>query len=1367
MNMKKAVFVILLLGALVWETAPIFRNFDSPPPAKAVYLTPLNNYRPKDHAIIRKDGVWHVFAIYTCIDQTPPCDTGLYGLMHLTSTDLKNWTEVGYVIPPGTSGAWDDYDIWAPSIVERDGTYYMFYTGVTDASKLIQKIGVATSTDLYTWTKSGSNPVVNCGDFSWAHYDTGTAYQAACRDPYVYWDQNQHQWVMFMSALSTDGSPTTNAPTIGIATSEDLLTWREYGHIATTDDYTAESPHVIEHGGTYYVVFTDNCSPQPCLKYVSSTNLYSGYGAQTSTGLEDNAYASEYYKDGDGREYFSRVDGTTNLNLDISQLTWTGSPFTVQEPAYGSIGDYVWNDTNADTAQDSGESGLDNVALTLYLDNGDGVFDAASDDVYATTTTGDDPNTIGTQHGYYTFSNVLPATYWVSVDPSNYAGGGALENMVPTTTASPLAVTISDSENDATIDLGFQTLGTSWSLNTPANFSLDSGLTLSNGRASPTSTSNWWNNDYRYRQQLTVTANTQTLDTTKTMILTTDLATLVSASKLQSSYNDLRLVYWDGSSNTEIPIDIINSTTVRFKVQASVTAGNTDSGYYLYFGDPNALPRSQQLADVYDYYDSFNAPDGTTYNSWEESGDTNWVISNNAFRYNATTVADRFARDTSKTVDLKNNWQLEATATINSGSIGGAGFFDVAALGTDPDHLYANFDAANDRTQFYHYDFGQVGSNTATTINTATAYRIGFGLRYLGVDSRFYASTLDGTTAGSAIESGTGYDIWYPGNNTTAHPALNTFNGNVTFDDLKGWEVHDGSVSAGSEAYIAPAVSASLQPTSASTFARLTAFGTDQIAQGGDVTYVLSNDGGTTWQYWDGSSWTSSNSTAAQSNSASTVNTNAASFAVGSGQFTWKAIFAASGDDQPTLLQVAATLNQAPNSPTISSPADGAELSVFKPVLKFSTTDSESNNLQYQVQIDTVNTFDSSGLITYTQASSQTGWSGQDASSGTQYTSGTTATLTVPTALSNGTYYWRVRAIDPSGSNVYSSYTSARSFDTPPALILSNINGLADSPTTAVVSWTSSNAGTSTVEYGRTAAYGTTAILSASTTSHSLSLPQLEPEATYFFRVSTTDSYGQTTSSANQTFVTPRKYSLRTPTLFDPSADSITLTSRPIFTGLAQSGNTIFILLDGSIEATVKTSSNDSGVGSFAYRTRRDLSPGVHAVQLIARDDATNGISRTTARRYFTTFPDSGPTILKPATGTTTNSQSVTVAGVAWRNHDVFIFVDGSIAQVVKATDDASGVGSFAAHLKLDNGVHRIHARTRGPDGSISPAGRGITVEVKDSVLVHVVTSGESLWSIAKDYFGQGSLYPRIIDANPTLLNNPILLIGQLLKIIF
>ena len=115
------------------------------------------------------------------------------------------------------------------------------------------------------------------------------------------------------------------------------------------------------------------------------------------------------------------------------------------------------------------------------------------------------------------------------------------------------------------------------------------------------------------------------------------------------------------------------------------------------------------------------------------------------------------------------------------------------------------------------------------------------------------------------------------------------------------------------------------------------------------------------------------------------------------------------------------TSNSAPSTPSLDLPADTATGQILSPVLKTTTTDSDSDYLRYKIQLCTDLAM-TENCQTFDQTSSQTGWSSQNAGAETAYTSGTQGVYTIQTPLSFGTtYYWRSYAIDPAGSNTWSS----------------------------------------------------------------------------------------------------------------------------------------------------------------------------------------------------------------------------------------------------------------------------------------------------------------------------------------------------------
>ena len=53
-----------------------------------------------------------------------------------------------------------------------------------------------------------------------------------------------------------------------------------------------------------------------------------------------------------------------------------------------------------------------------------------------------------------------------------------------------------------------------------------------------------------------------------------------------------------------------------------------------------------------------------------------------------------------------------------------------------------------------------------------------------------------------------------------------------------------------------------------------------------------------------------------------------------------------------------------------------------------------------------------------------------------------------------------------------------------------------------------------------------------------------------------------------------------------------------------------------------------------------------------------------------------------------------------------------------------------------------------------------------DATQWHEVKAGETLWKIAEKYYGDGSLFPQIFEANKDVLTDPNLIkVGQKLRI--
>lgn len=129
--------------------------------------------------------------------------------------------------------------------------------------------------------------------------------------------------------------------------------------------------------------------------------------------------------------------------------------------------------------------------------------------------------------------------------------------------------------------------------------------------------------------------------------------------------------------------------------------------------------------------------------------------------------------------------------------------------------------------------------------------------------------------------------------------------------------------------------------------------------------------------------------------------------------------------------------NSSPSSPTLSNPSDNATNISTTPRFQLRSGDADNDYLRYK--IDICSSADCSSIVrTIDQTASQTGWNGQDAQGGTAYTGDSLITSSTiasydyqaPALGPNTQYWWRAYAIDPGGTNTFSTASATQSFTT-------------------------------------------------------------------------------------------------------------------------------------------------------------------------------------------------------------------------------------------------------------------------------------------------------------------------------------------------
>ncbi|MGH7727083.1 MAG: hypothetical protein ACREOU_16810 [Candidatus Eiseniibacteriota bacterium] len=237
-------------------------------------IYPFPMIQPKDFAFVlggwTPSGVWVHHLFYIRQNQETKAHHGGIdftekNIGHAKSNDLLNWpmSEVDTAAVKVRPGMFDSKHVWAPCVVKRGLTYHMFYTGV--ASNGDQAIGLATSTDLVTWTQQ-PNPIFTASDLgAWAapRGASGTG-AAQLRDPFVMPDpQNPGSWLMYFVTIP---AVQTNAQVVGFVRSTGSFTsWANDAPLyATLHPYPGpgqfeadvESPTVFQYQGKWWLLYS-------------------------------------------------------------------------------------------------------------------------------------------------------------------------------------------------------------------------------------------------------------------------------------------------------------------------------------------------------------------------------------------------------------------------------------------------------------------------------------------------------------------------------------------------------------------------------------------------------------------------------------------------------------------------------------------------------------------------------------------------------------------------------------------------------------------------------------------------------------------------------------------------------------------------------------------------------------------------------------------------------------------------------------------------------------------------------------------------------------------------------------------------------
>jgi beta-xylosidase len=167
-----------------------------------------------------------------------------------SSKDLVNWTDHGVALDLGPDVSWADDSAWAPAIAEKNGKYYLYFSGGASSGDTRKQLGVAVAdSPAGPFTDALGKPLVAAGTYSGQMIDPAV-FTDDDGTSYLYWGNgNSYQVPLGADMTSFDAAQVkTYHPT----------------------NYN-EGSFVIKRGGTYYFMWSENDTRSPDYRVAYAT----------------------------------------------------------------------------------------------------------------------------------------------------------------------------------------------------------------------------------------------------------------------------------------------------------------------------------------------------------------------------------------------------------------------------------------------------------------------------------------------------------------------------------------------------------------------------------------------------------------------------------------------------------------------------------------------------------------------------------------------------------------------------------------------------------------------------------------------------------------------------------------------------------------------------------------------------------------------------------------------------------------------------------------------------------------------------------------------------------------------------------------
>jgi predicted GH43/DUF377 family glycosyl hydrolase len=181
-------------------------------------------------------GAWHAYP--SAGYEVGPAVIGL-----AWSDNLLDWKVEAPILTPDPNAAWEAGGLYKPYLVKEGDTYFLFYNAKTTGKPWIEQTGLATSTDLKSWTRYAGNPILTAGP-------PGSVDDRFASDPCVV--KHKGLWAMYYYGLARKDGKARELLALGhdprhfTKTGEILV---DVGGPGSIDDDYAHKPSVITVGG--------------------------------------------------------------------------------------------------------------------------------------------------------------------------------------------------------------------------------------------------------------------------------------------------------------------------------------------------------------------------------------------------------------------------------------------------------------------------------------------------------------------------------------------------------------------------------------------------------------------------------------------------------------------------------------------------------------------------------------------------------------------------------------------------------------------------------------------------------------------------------------------------------------------------------------------------------------------------------------------------------------------------------------------------------------------------------------------------------------------------------------------------------------